>query len=85
MSCDIIWLRKRGWRLIGKGPRKYGTPNMWDHPDHQPDFHGAFFQSAAIAHQKLADKYGCNCIKSTEGGSRLCTTRTEEKHGTVTK
>lgn len=53
-------LIENGWRFIGTE----GYARLWDHPNHQHDFHGCFTTVDAIAHQKSSLKMGgCDCIK----------------------
>lgn len=56
------YLAAKGWTEIGQRRNKYGMTRYWHHPQHQPDRHGAFTTTDAIAHQREADKYGCDCI-----------------------
>ena len=60
------FLIERGWRNIGtaRGHSERTPIKYWDHPNHQPDRHGAFTTTSAAQHQKEADKYGCDCVKA---------------------
>ena len=71
-----LWLKERGWRLIGTGERltpyiarvsHRGSDPFWDHLLHQPLRNGAFTTAQAVAHQKKYEKdRGCDCVKGEE-------------------
>lgn len=58
-------LLSNGWHMIGQKRYEHGTVQYWDHPDHQPDVHGAFTKTDALKHQRRSSKYGCDCIKTS--------------------
>lgn len=71
MDCKYISTRsaeqliKNGWRCIGTKRDAYGLMKLWDHPDHQPDKHGAFTTVDAFLHQRQSLKEGCDCINNS--------------------
>lgn len=65
-SQDAQRLIAHGWRRIGTKRHKYGFIHYWDHPDHQPDKHGAFTTTEAQIHQREFEAGGCDCIKTPE-------------------
>ncbi len=70
MSATTDFLIKNGWRQIGTQKQRdgYGNTVYWDHPDHQPDWAGAFMTMQAERHQKQVDKNGwCDCISERRG------------------
>ncbi len=61
---DRAYLEQHGWHLVATRPSDVGRVHFWEHPHHQPDRHGFFTQSQAVAHQKQLDKgHGCDCIR----------------------
>lgn len=58
------YLLNHGWRIIGRT----GGIVYWDHPQHQPDRHGAFTTTDARRHQREYESAGnvCDCIKPEE-------------------
>lgn len=58
------YLIAKGWRRIGKRTNDGGWAHFWDHPDHQPDEHGAFTKTDAVNHQLRIDQgLGCDCVR----------------------
>ena len=59
------YLFSNGWQLIGikRGELGVGIIKYWSHPNHMPRYRGAFTKQAALSHQKLIEKYRCDCPK----------------------